>query len=450
MPAAAVGALIGGVGLSGGLMGAGLGAAAGGLFQSGLGGASVQTPTVSQMTQGYGETAAQILQDQINLAPQQYAASAQWSPQYAQLYNNILQQSLMGTSSSPGLLSIYSQSAPQLQDISSATQKQQLEANLANLQNLGPGAVQAFQQANPQLASLQGQMAQLGQTAPAGMVGAAQTGSAQANAANLGWSLQNPLAVGTMFNPSLAQLQGSTMSQLAQGGTLSQQDVNNVTNQTLSAMNQQGRAYDPMAVAQMALNLDATSLARLQSRQAAAAQTAGLVQNQGYQSLAAQQSNQAAQLQAQGLGLQGAATQAGYAQQANLANAGYAQQALMQNAAYQQQAALANQQAQLANAQFQGNMLNTAANSYLQTTLPAFNTVLGTSNALPQSIQSAAQAYGMGSQGYQNYNPYGIASGLYGDYYGALQNANISNANLNAGLLGGGMNLLSSVLPYML
>jgi hypothetical protein len=90
------------------------------------------------------------LQAQIDLAPQQYAADAQYRPKYAALNRDILNQSLFGTADSPGYLDIASKVLPQLSAQSRDAASAQRAADIADVAKLGPQATAAFRAANPQ------------------------------------------------------------------------------------------------------------------------------------------------------------------------------------------------------------------------------------------------------------------------------------------------------------
>jgi hypothetical protein len=104
----------------------------------------------------YAQQTSDTLASQIALAPQQYAAEAQYQPLYNQLQLQLANQSLNGVTDAngnynPGLLSMYSQLTPQLGNISAAANTQQRSADIADVNNLGPQATQALLNANPLL-----------------------------------------------------------------------------------------------------------------------------------------------------------------------------------------------------------------------------------------------------------------------------------------------------------
>lgn len=308
------------------------GAAASSIMAGGGGSTSVGAPG----TPNPQATDSAQLQSMINLAPQQLAAEQQYAPEYSQLYQNVMQQNM------PGLFSMYSQYAPQAQTLQNQLNANQAGGNVANLQQYGSSAVNAFNQANPQLAQLQG---------------------AQVNQA-LNYN-----------NPTINALNQSAQDQLALGGSMSQQQTATVANQVLSNYNQMGRANDPTAIAGLATGLDTYSQQLLAQRQQAAA-TAG------------------------GLGL--------------------------------------------ANTQMQQGLYAGADQSVMGTTMPAMSMLLNPSVAFQGTGLISGQASSQPTSA-QDFNYLAPASSMYGDYYGATQNANIANANIAAGQQAGQMNLFGSL-----
>jgi hypothetical protein len=92
-------------------------------------------------------------------APIMYGLESQYQPKYTALELQNLNTALMGTQATPGLLSMYTQGImPALTQAQIAATTAQRGANLANLAGMGPGAVQAYQAANPTQAALIGQL----------------------------------------------------------------------------------------------------------------------------------------------------------------------------------------------------------------------------------------------------------------------------------------------------
>lgn len=218
------------------------------------------------------QVGAESLQTQITLAPQQFAAEAQFAPQYAQLYQGIMRDVLLGTEGRPGLLQTYSQAAPAISDLQAQLNLAQRRADIGDVERLGPQAVQAFQQANPQLMALQQRATEraLGGADVISPLGAAPTISAG----------QNPLI----------ELMGQQAAQgLMAGGQLSPYETARIAGQVAEQYGTMGRAQDPIATATAALQLDAAQRARQQAAQQYAGQVAGAMAQQQQLGMAAQE-----------------------------------------------------------------------------------------------------------------------------------------------------------------
>lgn len=394
-----------------------------------------------------GDTASQALQAQLAIAPAQFQATQQFAPQYNDLYNQIAQSSLFGDSTTQGLLSTYGQATPILQNIQSSANTQQAQENVNLVNQLAPQAVQAYQQANPQLTSLQNQLTNLAETNqnPESMV----SGVPQAQATNWAPGYQNLVqstlantavnptsiqsAAGTLagYQPAVQGVQGSQIQynnnnatvnqlnataqqQLALGSSMSQQQGQTVANQVLSNYNNMGRANDPTAIAGLATGLDTYGQQLLQQRESNAATAGSLLQQQ------------------QGLGLQATTTQAGLNQSANLAN----QAALLQGSGLQ-----------LQNLTTQAG-LNQGANLANQST-----------NLAAQQSNLASQVSGLGDIGQADSSSYAqmlqasLANQQAGlQVAGMNQSAQQFNANYQGGLLSGAAQLAANTAqnPYAL
>ncbi len=336
-----------------------------------------------------GQTYGDVLQSQIALAPQMYAASAQYDPMYAQLYGGIARDSLLGTN---GVLDTQIEASKRIQEAQSGLQNQQFQNNLSNLQQFGGQAVDALRSANPNIAAANDNIRGLMNSFDAGMgqIGAAQSAGASAGPASLmqaasagpaslsqaaqaqafqaqagplvrnqrigAAQAQGPMMVNgqaqirdvqAQSDPTLGQANSVVQQMLASGGRISDQESNSIANKTLSYFNTMGRAQDPAAAAKLALNLDSAQQARMNNAINLSGQVINANQGANAQNLAAQQSNQGADL-----------SQAGYGLQANLAN----QQALLGNnqfnASMLQNANLANQQANLQSQLYNSGMLS--------------------------------------------------------------------------------------------
>jgi hypothetical protein len=341
----------------------------------------------------------------------------------------------------------------------------------------------AFQSANPQLQALQQQYTGLAQSSPspisqingagswaqpyAQQVGQSITGNnvnaQQIGAAQLGWSPQAVGAVSAGYNPTVNQLNRTAQQQLALGTSMSPQESSTVANQVMSNYNSMGRSNDPTAIAGLATGLDTYGQQLLTQRETNAANAGSLMAQQQTLGLAAGTQNQQANIALQGLGLQGATTQAGLTQGANLANqatnlsgqqsnlAALLQSLGLQGSALQaggQQALSAgqsNQQAQMANAQYQQSLLSGAAGLAQSTGNPSLAYLLQQSGGLGSASNLFTQAGNTVTAGNQlstMYNPF--TSGAFNSVYGAQAGANTFNAQTNQGMLGSAMSLLGS------
>lgn len=376
------------------------------------GSTTVQAPDASN-------TAAQALQAQVDISPQQYAATSQYAPKYSDLYSNIANSSLFGDANSQGLLSTYAAAAPQLQTIQNAANAQQAQGNVSLVSSLGPQAVAAYQAANPQLQQLQGTLTGLAST-PQNPVGQNQFNNWSGNFnQQVGGALsQNQVAGG---NPLLNQLNQTAQQQLALGGSVSPQQASQLSGQILANYNQAGRANDPTAIAGLATGLDTYSNQLLQQREANAQSAGSTLTN----------ANQQAQIANMGGALSGLGLQAGATQSAE-------QQALQNQTA--------NQGAQLANANYQSGLLTTAANLAQSSAVNPYQMILGQSGALSGASGAAGQAMGSANAGSQlanMYNPF--TNGAFNTIYGGQLNANTATASNNAAITGATIGAVGSV-----
>ena len=358
-----------------------------------MGSTTVEAPAPRDI----GQETSDTLSAQIALAPQQFAATSEFAPQYANLYQNVMRDTLLGTNGQGGLLSTYSQAAPAISDLQAQLNTAQRSADIADVENLGSRAVQAYNNANPQLADIRNRIA--------------------AQAGNLGNSISmlgSPTQIGfqnvsATQNPLLGQLNQSVSDQLALGGQLSPYEQAQAANAVMSQLNMYGRADDNLGIANVALNLDSVQRQRLLERQAAAAQVAGLNQTQGSQDLQAAMANQQAGLSAGQL-----------------------------NNQFGLQYGLANQQAQYNNAVLNNQSLFNAGNFLQQSNVDPYALILGRSNALGQTSGLSGQAGAFGTGPSSQFDPFNsYASDLYNTNYNAQASANIATANNNAGLWGG-------------
>jgi len=436
--------------------------------------AKVQDP--KQSTQQYNETAADVQAGMIANAPAQYAADSKYAPLYAQMYNNIYKNQLLGTN---GLVSTLEQASPQLQELQNQLNTQQVQGNLANVKQYGSQALKAFQNINPQLQGIQNQQVNLAMNAPQadmiqvgqqpGLLASNYSGQQVAptsgvNGVRAPMRAQNVYAGG---NQSLGMYNQMAQQQMAKGGTLTDQETNSIVQGVMGNVNQAGRANDPQAIAQAALGLDSASQARLQQNMGYGQTASGLVNQYNQLDLGAQQSNQSAQtaygsqqLQAGSLNQYAQNQNAQMGMQAQLANQAnqldYSkvnltaeqqnQQMLMEYLGYGIDAGKANQAAQLQNGNLQAQLLGQAQSSLMSPTMTALGMMYDPSGAIGQ----ASNAYGTSAQsqttGSGSYNPYGVATNLYDNYYNAQASANIQSANNKAAAGTGLMNLGGSLI----
>lgn len=369
------------------------------------------------------------LQTQISLAPQQFAAESQYAPQYAQLYQDILNQSLFGQG---GILQSYEASTPRLGQIQAQANTQQRLADIGDVEQYGGRAVEAFNQANPQLAALRGQIAQNAQ----GGGGISSMSAPMSSAALNSFSASPYERVTAGPNAAADAYSQRAISDLSLGGSLGRQESRDLTNDVLARFSRAGRVNDPSAIAATALELDQAQNARLQQRQAAAAQAAGLTQNVNALGLQAGMSNQGAGLQQQGYTLQSALANQSAQQQTNLAN---------QDMSYR--SALANQQAELANEQLRQQRLMQAAGFLQSSQIDPFQAILGRSGSLQGAMGAAQQggaSAGYGGTGmFDPFSAYG--SDLYNTNYNAQAAANNATANNRAGMIGSGIGAIGTI-----
>jgi hypothetical protein len=110
-------------------------------------------PDVGQRDQG--QETQDTLRDQIDLAPDRYAAEAQFRPMYDQLDLNSLNNVLKGTGGQRGLLDLYaSDIAPRMSALERESQTAQREADIGAVERYGPRATEAMRAVNPQQTAL--------------------------------------------------------------------------------------------------------------------------------------------------------------------------------------------------------------------------------------------------------------------------------------------------------
>jgi hypothetical protein len=107
--------------------------------------ASVEAPA----PRNYAAETRDTLQAQLDLAPQKYAAEAQFAPKYQALQLGLLQQA------TPELLKLYKeQIAPTMGEVEAAARSRSRAGDIADIQTLGPQARAAIKAAAPEQAVL--------------------------------------------------------------------------------------------------------------------------------------------------------------------------------------------------------------------------------------------------------------------------------------------------------
>lgn len=118
--------------------------------------ASVEAPA----PRNYAQETADTLRAQIELAPQKYAAEAQFAPQYQALQLGLLQKA------TPELLKLYKeQIAPTMGEVEAAARSRSRAGDIADIQALGPQARAAIKAAAPEQAALADTLTQQAQSA---------------------------------------------------------------------------------------------------------------------------------------------------------------------------------------------------------------------------------------------------------------------------------------------
>lgn len=390
----------------------------------------------------YAQETSQTLQNQINLAPQLYQSEAQYQPLYNQLQLQNTQQSLLGTPGGQiGLLDIYGQALPQYGQISAAANTQQRAADIADVQNLGLQASQAFMTANPELAaSLQQAQGfagpqqnqysnllsqQLAQQQPreniyAQQVGAAQMGGPQqVGAAQIGGPQQvytqniragniGQGALGSsLYNQALnagpsrisSALESAVMNQMSPDGSLTPSEMRQAEQQVRASYAARGMAMSPQAISAEVQN-------RLVNQRQRQVENLGMAQNVNAQLQQEQAANRnfAGNIYGQDIGLQG--QNVANRMQAQQLNQQYGLQAQLANQSAGMTAAQANQQAlmqsQLANQQAGLTVGQANQQALMQAQLANQQANLGAAESNRASNQQQYQNYiqnlGQGSQ----------------------------------------------------
>jgi hypothetical protein len=97
----------------------------------------------------YGQQTRDTLQAQIDLAPQKYAAEAEFAPRYQGLQLGLLEEA------APRLMDLYTkQIMPQLTDMEMSSRSQARDADIADVERYGLRAKEAMRAASPEQAQL--------------------------------------------------------------------------------------------------------------------------------------------------------------------------------------------------------------------------------------------------------------------------------------------------------
>lgn len=99
-----------------------------------------------------------MLQAQIELAPQQLEAQRTTRPAYDELDLQSLQRILYGTDSTPGIVAQYRSLVPEYQAMQRDANTAQRQQDIADVATLGPQVMQAFNAANPEQAALMSEL----------------------------------------------------------------------------------------------------------------------------------------------------------------------------------------------------------------------------------------------------------------------------------------------------
>jgi len=118
--------------------------------------ASVEAPT----PRNYAQETADTLRSQIELAPQRYAAEAQFAPRYQELQLDLLRRA------TPDLLSLYrEQIAPTMGEVEAASRSRSRAGDIADIAAMGPQARAAVRATSPEQAALADTMTAQAQSA---------------------------------------------------------------------------------------------------------------------------------------------------------------------------------------------------------------------------------------------------------------------------------------------
>lgn len=441
-------ALMGGMALGGGMMTGG-----------GSSSSTQQPAALDPSTVGQDSLAAQL-----QLMPQVVADDEQYAPQLTALNTSTLSQALTGSSTAGanGLIGIYGSLSPQLGQIQAASNSQADAANIANVQNLGLQATQAYQNANPlltqQMSSLAGQVNAAGQNTvgpvsysgvTAAQGGLSQAGLAQASGGPLlGQLTGNAGAALNSMTPLEQMEQGQAMQLLSTNGGLT-------AAQNAEAQDSARAAYSSRGLNNSDASMQAEVLNTADAQQNRLLQNQSLAQSVDSSTNAQVNANRSYALGTQSLG-----------ENLNIANAQMGNQVGMYNTGQSDMVGLANSQmsnqvgmynagmgyqdqvtnAQLALQQQQQNLNNqmSLAGMYQSQAQNPYALVLGQGAGVSQSMN----ATGQGSQ-YADSNVFdpwnSTIMSMYNTNYNAQSAAAIAAGNNSAATTGAGIGALGSL-----
>lgn len=109
----------------------------------------MSTKVAAPPERNYAQETRDNLNAQIDLSPKLLAAEQATRPAYTELDLTTLRDALQGTANAPGLVDLYAQISPRLQQIDTEGNTASRAADLADIKNLGPEAMAAMRAANP-------------------------------------------------------------------------------------------------------------------------------------------------------------------------------------------------------------------------------------------------------------------------------------------------------------
>jgi hypothetical protein len=410
------------------------------------------------------QVGADSLATQLRLAPDVFAAEAQYRPQYAALDQQILGDSLLGTNGAPGLLDLYGTASQQLGQQQSDANTQQRQADINDVNQLGGLARQAYMNANPELAATMGGLqthindarswqpqAITPNWAGAGNLGpAAQVTATGVQDSALTGTLTDNAAHFADRTPLQAELESQAQEALRSGGALSASELADAQQSSRAAYAARGLNDSNASINAEILNTDAARQAKL----AAARQFASQTDATGQQTLNANRNF--AQGMEDSLLSRGtfnanaantaSATNAGAANQFALTQFGTGADLARSNSALDLQAQLANSDQNRAamNDQF-GREFNLASMLQGQAQDP-FQMVLGRSGATTQAQGATSAAGYTQNAGARLFDPFNSSlMQIYGGNQANQLAASTATANNNSAMGGAALGAAGTI-----